>query len=189
MRDYVAGQLGYLETHDADHCARYFGRPEAWIERRDWGREEAAAALRALASVLGRGGWRAGVGAAAAFAREAARLTAAAWIGPRWQVLRASAGVASAGLRYAWHCFTPDARYRAYTDLWHWTARLAGARQFASRPVASPRPVVPATGVPIDASECYRSFGFHDVEWWESRAFRWSGPSPGPARSRQHCYG
>jgi glycosyltransferase involved in cell wall biosynthesis len=179
VQDYVAGELDYLETHDRDYCARYFGRPRSLIERRSWDRGDSGAALRALAGALGPGAWRAGPGATAALAGEAARLAAKVAIGPWWPVLRAGVRVTSARLRYAWHRSRPDARYRAYTDLWDQLARLAGARRLASRAVDATRPAVPATGAPIDAFDRYRSFGFHDVERWESRAFRWSGPVAG----------
>ena len=105
VSDYVTGELAYLETHDADYCTRYFGRSEPWVERRDWGREEVRAALRALVRVLGRGVWPSetpgALEATGALAREAAGLTAAAWLGPRWPVLRASVAVVSARLRCA----------------------------------------------------------------------------------------
>jgi glycosyltransferase involved in cell wall biosynthesis len=172
VTDYVSGELAYRQAHDAGYCARYFGEPAEWVEWRDWPPEDARLALRAVAASLAGG-------AALAPAGEAVHLLGPALLGRAWARMRGRAGVAWAGLRYLALPGEGERRYRAYTDLWHWTARLVAARYLKGRPGSSARPAAPAGDVSAAALDRYRSFGFHAVERLGDRPFRWTGALAG----------
>jgi glycosyltransferase involved in cell wall biosynthesis len=169
VEEYVAGEILYRETHDPDHCARYFGEPADGLERPD----QARAALVAVARFLARHGSTLG-----ALGPEAAGVLVAALLGRRWAVARAALAVARARLRYA--CARSDeGRHRAYASLWRRVARRARVRRLAARPAGARRPPVAARAVGVDVLPRHRAFGFHPLERWDGRPFRWTGPIAG----------
>ncbi|MGH7265744.1 MAG: hypothetical protein ACREMB_12965, partial [Candidatus Rokuibacteriota bacterium] len=149
------------------------GEPAEWLERRDRGRDEARAALVAVARFLARHGSTIG-----SLGPEAGGFLMAALLGPRWAVARAALGVARARLRYAMAA-AEEPRHRAYASLWQRIARQARSRCLAARPAGGRRPPVVAEGIGMEALHRHRAFGFHAVERWDARPFRWTGPVAG----------
>jgi glycosyltransferase involved in cell wall biosynthesis len=172
VTDYVAGELAYRETHDGGYCARYFGEVAEWVEWRDWSADDAHLALRAAISALTRGAGR-------ALAGDTLRLLGPVLLGRAWPRARSRAGVAWAALRYLAIRGESERRFRAYADLWRWTASLAAAQYLDGRPVMPPRPGVPAGDVPAADLDRYHGFGFHPMERLGDRPFRWTAALAG----------
>jgi hypothetical protein len=167
IADYVAGELDYRQTHDPGYCARYFGEPPGGVEWRDWAPEGVRPGLRAVAASLAGGG-------ALSLSREAVPLLGVAVLGRARARVRARAGVAWAGLRYLVIPGEGARRYRAYLALWRWTACLVAATHPNGRAATPVRAAVPAGDVSVTDLDRYRTFGFHAVERWGDRPFRWT---------------
>lgn len=175
IRSFMQGEARYAREETPELWDRYFAAPvwsEAGILTR---RHNAFAAAAILGTLLGQR-WRLrDLPRLPALGAELFRRLARAVCGPRLLCLRPYLAVLLSRLRFAFWRWQESRRYQAFTDLWRdWSHYYRALFLTAAAEVAPDAP--PEHRYEMGTVAWQRLAGFHAVEQFQDKTFRWTGP-------------
>jgi len=176
LQAYGRGEFRYRGKTSTAHVERYLKPHIDWsmgeLSRSENARALSWDVLKNLPRVLAAGDWT----KVAAHARFLKRHLLTTVFGPRAAVLHASLKRDLAALRFwlwAWH---PEKRLASYKTAWN-RAIQVGRMISLAETLEKPREEVPdQNAYDLATVDETQLAGFHSVENWNGRAFRWSAP-------------
>ena len=179
IREFTEGECLFRWESSPEFCERFFSSPPEWDELREDNQRVSRMLRRILLQQL-----RTREGNAATLfgwqmaLRAYFRLLCRELVGKRSQFLRIALLVWQAKLRcYLWW-FHPDRMYRAFQDYWQQTTafyRVKFLREHANQ--LEMNAPTPQTTYDMQHIAIEHLFGFHGLEQYDGRHFRWSSPT------------
>jgi hypothetical protein len=177
--EFIHGECVYRDTFPASHCEQYLGVAPEWLERDFFTPAIARLRFHALLNYM-LAGFKQRPRDVTVWARlpELVDLSLLAIFGAEWQCIKARAKLLQHEWKVRfWQRFDRERCYNAFRLYWYTgLVRYFRTRYFASSTPADDRPCPPRHHYSASDSLERYLVGFHSLEYWHDKPYRWSQP-------------
>lgn len=175
QNDFVQGECAYRAKTPAEYCDRYFGHVPEWSNREAYRKVNAQSLCKTLLKSLPSSFYkRYTLSVLTIKVKALLYYSAIAFWGINWLLFKSFLSLRLAHLRAKIWNFNPEKLYPAYCD--YWTAIIPYSRfQYMAENLSNFTLNFPEShSYNMAEIEEERLIGFHGIENWENKLFRWS---------------